>query len=397
MIQNYRVFLACAATLGSLLCGGTAQASSAGAPIPVAFAVTAAQAQLEDCDEMMYVNCDTLRVRTSASLGDGNVAGSLSLGTRVQRVGKNSEWSAVLINGERRYVASRYLSANPPAGVNQTAGEGNTSSSAGNGPSVEGAAAAASANGGTEVSLSSGYKYADFSKINSGKAILYKTTASNKKNKTVCVNAGHGTSGGGSVKTLCHPDGTPKVTGGTTSAGATTAVAVSSGMTFSDGTAESKVTLAMAKILKDRLLAEGYDVLMIRESDDVQLDNIARTVIANNNADCHLALHWDSTTNNKGCFFMSVPNNASYRAMEPVASHWQDHNRLGEALITGLKGAGNKIFSGGSMEMDLTQTSFSTIPSVDIELGDKASSHSADTLNQLADGLVAGVNSFFGY
>ena len=81
-------------------------------------------------------------------------------------------------------------------------------------------------------------------------------------------------------------------------------MAVSSGMTFSDGTAESKVTLQMAKILKEKLLAAGYDVLMIRESDDVQLDNIARTVIANNRADCHIALHWDSTTSNKGAFYM---------------------------------------------------------------------------------------------
>ena len=88
--------------------------------------------------------------------------------------------------------------------------------------------------------------------------------------------------GGGSVKTQCHPDGSAKVTGGTTGAGATSAVAVSSGMTFADGTAESKVTLAMAKVLKTKLLNAGYDVLMIRESDDVQLDNIARTVIANN-------------------------------------------------------------------------------------------------------------------
>ena len=59
-------------------------------------------------------------------------------------------------------------------------------------------------------------------------------------------------------------------------------------------------------------------VLMIRESDDVQLDNIARTVIANNTSDCHIALHWDSTTNNKGAFYMSVPSNQSYRNMEPV-------------------------------------------------------------------------------
>ena len=56
-----------------------------------------------------------------------------------------------------------------------------------------------------------------------------------------------------------------------------------------------------------------------------------------------------------------------------------------------------KIFSNGAMEMDLTQTSFSTIPSVDIELGDKASDHSSATLDTLADGLLAGINQYFGY
>ena len=49
------------------------------------------------------------------------------------------------------------------------------------------------------------------------------------------------------------------------------------------------------------------------------------------------------------------------------------------------------------MEMDLTQTSFSTIPSVDIELGDKASDHSSATLDTLADGLLTGINQYFGY
>ena len=145
-----------------------------------------------------------------------------------------------------------------------------------------------------------------------------------------------------------------------------------------------------------KLLASGYDVLMIRESDDVQLDNIARTVIANNMADCHIALHWDSTANDKGAFYMSVPGNSSYRNMEPVKSHWQQHNALGESLVSGLRQAGVKIFSGGAMEMDLTQTSFSTIPSIDIELGDKASDHSDAALDTLAGGLLAGINQYFG-
>lgn len=351
----------------------------------------AGSAQTVFAGDTVYVNCDVLRCRSSEEIKDGNIVTNFYYGDKLERVGSDGEWTAILVNGQKRYVASAYLSTSQPAKKaaaqnNNTSGQSGTTNSGASDSTVAG----------TEIGLSASYKYADFSKINSGKAILYKSTAASRKNKTVCVNAGHGTKGGGSVKTLCHPDGTAKVTGGTTSAGATTAVAVSSGMTFADGTAESKVTLAMAKILKDRLLAQGYDVLMIRETEDVQLDNIARTVIANNNADCHIALHWDSTSSNKGCFFMSVPNNASYRAMEPVASYWQQHNKLGESLITGLKGAGNKIFSGGSMEMDLTQTSFSTIPSIDIELGDKASNHSTETLNQLADGLTAGINAFFG-
>ena len=167
-------------------------------------------------------------------------------------------------------------------------------------------------------------------------------------------------------------------------------------MTFADGTAESTVTLRMAQIFRNKLLAAGYDVLMIRDGSDVQLDNVARTVMANNKADCHIALHWDSTKTDKGAFYMSVPNNAAYRAMEPVASHWESHNKLGSALVGGLKQNGVKIFSSGSMEMDLTQTSYSTVPSIDIELGDGKSAHDDATLGKLADGLVVGVISYFG-
>ena len=339
------------------------------APLPV----------FESVDDSVYVKTSdggSVRIRSSCDTGsDSNIVTYASHGTKLKRTGKSSEWTRIDYNGTSCYLSSAYVTTD----VVETSGAAG----------VSGASCADSG----EVTLNPSWKYADFSKINSGSAVLYRSDASGRKNITVCVNAGHGTKGGSSVKTLCHPDGTPKVTGGTTGAGATSAVAVSGGMTFADGTA---VTLAMAKILKDKLLASGYDVLMIRESDDVQLDNIARTVIANNTSDCHIALHWDSTTNNKGAFYMSVPNVDSYRNMEPVRSHWQSHNALGESLVAGLKGVGVKIFSNGAMAMDLTQTSFSTIPSVDIELGDKASDHSQATLNTLADGLLAGINQYFG-
>lgn len=247
-----------------------------------------------------------------------------------------------------------------------------------------------------EIGLDPEWEYAEFSKITEGKAILYQSSSQSPRDKVICVNAGHGTEGGSSVKTQCHPDGTPKVTGGTTGAGAYTAAAVSGGMTFADGTPEAEVTLQMARILKDKLLENGYDVLMIRTEADVQLDNVARTVIANQCADCHIALHWDSTETDKGAFYMSVPEVKSYREMEPVASNWEESERLGDCLIAGLKERDIKIFSGGSMDMDLTQTSYSTVPSVDVELGDKVSDHSDEYLEQLAEGLVLGVERFFG-
>lgn len=245
------------------------------------------------------------------------------------------------------------------------------------------------------VSLDKSWKYADESKINTGEAVLYHAKPSIAKGKTVCINAGHGTKGGSSVKTKCHPDGTPKVTGGTTSSGETEAVAVSTGIDMADGRPEAAATLSLALLTRDELLDAGYDVLMIRETDDVQLDNIARTVLANNLADCHIALHYDYTDTDKGTYFMSVPNVESYRKMEPVKSHWKEHMALGRAVVSALKDAGFKLFEGGELEMDLTQTSYSTVASIDLEVGDKVSDISEKNQAKVAKGIAAGVEKYF--
>ena len=248
---------------------------------------------------------------------------------------------------------------------------------------------------GQPVYLDPNWEFASYSMINTGNAVMY-TATENRKNIIIGVNAGHGTSGGSSVYTYCHPDYTPKVTGGSTGEGAVQATAVSTGMTFYDGTPEATVTLRMAQILRDLLLSQGYDVLMIRDGDDVQLDNIARTVICNNVADCHIALHWDGDgfSYDKGCYYMSVPSALEY--MYPVSVTWPLSEQLGNCLVSGLSSNGIALFEGGAMDSDLTQTSYSTIASVDIELGNSASDHSDETLTALAWGLLAGINMYFG-
>lgn len=245
-----------------------------------------------------------------------------------------------------------------------------------------------------EIAWDPAWEYADYSKIHDDTVMLYRSEAAERKDFVVAVNAGHGTSGGAQVKTLCHPDGSAKVVSGSTSAGATEATAVSGGMTFTDGTSEASANLSLAILTKDELLAAGYDVLMIRESDDAQLDNIARTVFANQYADCHIALHYDSTETDKGAFYIGVPDADSYRSMEPVASHWQEHEALGQALISGMRENDIPVYGEGRMAIDLTQTSYSTIPSIDLEVGDRTSDHSESTQREIAKSIVRGVDSF---
>ena len=59
-----------------------------------------------------------------------------------------------------------------------------------------------------QITLDSTWEYADHSKINTGAAVLYLASEeSGCKGIVSGGNAGHGTAGGGKVKTLCHPDG----------------------------------------------------------------------------------------------------------------------------------------------------------------------------------------------
>ena len=243
--------------------------------------------------------------------------------------------------------------------------------------------------------------YATYSIINDGYAVLYKVDrgkVANYKNKTVAVNAGHGTKGGANVKTFSHPDFSPKYTGGSTAAGSVLSAAVSAGMTFENGMTEANANLVIAYALKDKLLADGYSVLMIREDDDCRLDNIARTVIANENADAHIAIHFDSTNTDKGIFYIVPYNDERYLNMEPLKSNVQNIKKLGDSVISAFREMGEKIWKDkGTLQGDLTQLSFSTNASMDIELGDRKTVLTMEKAETFAEGIKRGVDKYFGF
>ena len=241
----------------------------------------------------------------------------------------------------------------------------------------------------TGIGLNLDWKYAENSKINTGKAVLYSSDSANRKDITVAVDAGHGTQGGESMKVPVHPDGSGRADGATTDS------AVSGGTTFTDKTSEASVNLQVAKSFASMLLADGYDVLMIRDGDDVQLDDVARAVLANNKADCHISVHFDSTSKDKGAYYVGTAD--SMKGMEPAASYWKKSERLGESLVEGLRESGIRIYSGGSRDEDTVQNAYSTIASVAVELGDKATDHSQAACESFAEGLLLGVNKYYGF
>ena len=245
------------------------------------------------------------------------------------------------------------------------------------------------------VYLDNNFKYATFSQINDGFAILTKNNMYNRKNKTICINAGHGTIDGEKYETYSHPDKSPKVSGGSNPYGSIKSKSITTGAILKGGITEAEVNLKIAKKLKRLLLDNGYSVLMIREDNNSKLDNIARTVLANNYSDIHISIHFDSTKNDKGIFYISAIRNEKYISMEPVKSTYLESDRLGESILEAFREYDEKIFRKGSMQLDLTQISYSTIPNVDIELGDKATDISDEKLDIFAEGLYYGIEVFF--
>ncbi len=162
---------------------------------------------------------------------------------------------------------------------------------------------------------------------------------------------------------------------------------------------ECEVTLEIAQILNAELKSRGYNVIMVRESNDVNISNSERAAVANNaNADAFLRLHCNGSndSNVNGALSMCQTKNNPY-----CGSLYTYSRKLSECVLSCLcaeTGAKNR----GVSETDsMSGINWCKVPVTIIEMGfmtnpaeDRLLSD-VDYQKKLAAGIANGLDLYF--
>lgn len=129
---------------------------------------------------------------------------------------------------------------------------------------------------------------------------------------------------------------------------------------------EYVINLEASLILKDILEDNGYEVVMTRETHDVNISNAERAEVSNNaNADMTIRIHCDSLTNQgkTGASILIPSNNGKY-----TSNIYEKSNEYGNILKEVLVESGVKV-NGVFERNDITGFNWSKVPVVIFEMG----------------------------
>ncbi len=168
----------------------------------------------------------------------------------------------------------------------------------------------------------------------------------------------------------------------------------------STGVAESTLTLTVSLQLRGALEAEGYQVVMTRESQDVNISNAERAQIATNaGAEIFIRIHANGSEKSSANGIVTLsPSSAN----PYVSSLYEDSYRLSKLLVNELCAATGAKNLGVQTSDTMSGINWSTMPVSIVELGFMTNPtedellNSADYQAKLVEGMVNAVNAYFG-
>lgn len=167
------------------------------------------------------------------------------------------------------------------------------------------------------------------------------------------------------------------------------------------GIPEYELNLDIALMVRDALEEQGYDVIMTREDNETAISNAERATLANNaGADISVRIHANGSENSSanGALVLIGSQNNPY-----VGNLYEDSYRLGQTLLdtycetTGMANLGIQIND------TMTGINWSQIPVVILEMGfmsnqqDDLNMADADYRQKMVEGIVQGINAYYGY